>query len=88
VGLNNNDFGWGKDSKKKQEQIERELRGEEEKPNYIRFGFIADPDQIELIKRIAYWRRVNIKDVMAEAIGRYIAEDTDKEELKPIPERG
>lgn len=43
-------------------------------------------DMIQSVERMAYWRRLKIQDVMAEALSVYIA-TVPKEDLKPIPSK-
>lgn len=51
-------------------------------------AFRAAPEQLEIIKRIAYWERLTMKEIMAEAMQDRITKYVKKNgEPKPIPKK-
>ena len=42
------------------------------KPNETRATFIVNEEQLDHIKALAYWERISIKDVLAQAIDSYL----------------
>lgn len=49
------------------------------KPNETRATFIVNEEQLDHIKALAYWKRISIKEVLAQAIHSYLAKQ--KQEL-------
>ena len=55
-------------------------------PGEIRSTYIVRKDQVEKIKRLAYWESVKIKDILIQAIDELINRYESKNgELKEIP---
>lgn len=58
------------------------------KTDETRATFIVREDLLEKLKAIAYWERLNIKDVINEALDRYVgAYERQNGELKDIPKK-
>lgn len=61
--------------------VKRGLKGSE-----TRATFIVDENLVEKLKAVAYWERLNIKDVINDAFQHYIAQfETQNGEIKPVP---
>ena len=58
------------------------------KNDETRATFIVREDLLEKLKAVAYWERLNIKDVINEALDRYVgAYERQNGELKDIPKK-
>jgi len=58
------------------------------KVNETRATFIVNEDILEKVKAIAYWDRVQIKDVVAEALNSYLGNyEKANGPVKPIPNK-
>lgn len=53
------------------------------KPGWSRYTLIARDEYLERIKALAYWDRVDIKEVVDEALGAYLK----GKPFKPIPKK-
>jgi hypothetical protein len=59
------------------------------KNDETRATFIVREDLLEKLKAVAYWERLNIKDVINEALDRYVgAYERQNGDLKEIPKKG
>lgn len=59
------------------------------KNDETRATFIVREDLLEKLKAVAYWERLNIKDVINEALDRYVgAYERQNGELKEVPKKG
>jgi hypothetical protein len=59
------------------------------KTDETRATFIVREDLLEKLKAIAYWERLNIKDVVNEALDRYVgAYERQNGDLKEVPKKG
>ena len=58
------------------------------KNDETRATFIVREDLLEKLKAVAYWERLNIKDVINEALDRYVgAYERQNGDLKDVPKR-
>ncbi len=59
------------------------------KNDETRATFIVREDLLEKLKAVAYWERLNIKDVINEALDRYVgAYERQNGDLKEVPKKG
>jgi hypothetical protein len=59
------------------------------KSDETRATFIVREDLLEKLKAVAYWERLNIKDVINEALDRYVgAYERQNGDLKEVPKKG
>lgn len=59
------------------------------KEEEIRATFIVNETALEKVKAIAYWDRVQIKDVIADALMAYISQyETRNGSIQPVPSKG
>ena len=59
------------------------------KNDETRATFIVRENLLEKLKAVAYWERLNIKDVINEALDRYVgAYERQNGDLKEIPKKG
>jgi hypothetical protein len=59
------------------------------KSDETRATFIVRENLLEKLKAVAYWERLNIKDVINEALDRYVgAYERQNGDLKEIPKKG
>jgi hypothetical protein len=68
----------------KKEEIEVPINQEAqmEKSVNVRATFILDSKQLETIKAIAYWERIQIKNVLEKALNQYIKSYSEEDILK------
>jgi hypothetical protein len=58
------------------------------KNDETRATFIVREDLLEKLKAVAYWERLNIKDVINEALDRYVgAYERQNGDLKSVPKK-
>jgi hypothetical protein len=58
------------------------------KSDETRATFIVREDLLEKLKAVAYWERLNIKEVINEALDRYVgAYERQNGELKEVPKK-
>lgn len=58
------------------------------KNDETRATFIVREDLLEKLKAVAYWERLNIKDVINEALDRYVgAYERQNGDLKDVPKK-
>jgi hypothetical protein len=58
------------------------------KNDETRATFIVREDLLEKLKAVAYWERLNIKDVINEALDRYVgAYERQNGDLKEVPKK-
>jgi hypothetical protein len=58
------------------------------KSDETRATFIVREDLLEKLKAVAYWERLNIKDVINEALDRYVgAYERQNGNLKEVPKK-
>ena len=58
------------------------------KTDETRATFIVREDLLEKLKAVAYWERLNIKDVINEALDRYVgAYERQNGDLKDVPKK-
>ena len=76
----------GKSSKKGNTNTQKKTRKISKKSVLIAKTYKLPQDLIQSMERIAYWRRVKIQDVVAEALKSYIS-SASKDELQVIPNR-
>jgi hypothetical protein len=58
------------------------------KSDETRATFIVREDLLEKLKAIAYWERLNIKDVINEALDRYVgAYERQNGDVKEVPKK-
>lgn len=55
---------------------------------WTRWSLIAKKDRVERLKRLAYWRRKHIKEIVDEAFEQYLVASVQKEELTREPNAG
>ena len=75
----------GKSSKKGNTGTQEKTRKSTKKSVLIAKTYKLPKDLIRSVERIAYWRRVKIQNVVAEALKSYIS-SASKDELKGIPQ--
>jgi hypothetical protein len=58
------------------------------KPTETRATFIVNEEELAKIKALAYWERLQIKDVISAALREYVERyEKQSGELKPVPKR-
>lgn len=56
-------------------------------PDWVRASFIVDPVQLEQVRAVAYWKGRTQREVVAEALRRFIvAYEEQHGKIEPIPE--
>jgi len=54
-------------------------KGKAEKPKEVRATFIIEESQVEMLKAIAFWERIQIKQVLYNAVDLFIKSYSDAE---------
>lgn len=56
-------------------------------PDWVRASFIIDPIQLEQVRAVAYWKGRTQREVIAEALRRFIITYEEQHgRIEPIPE--
>lgn len=58
----------------------------DKRPELVPMTYKLPPEQIEQIRRVAYWRRLQVQEVVSDALAAYLS-NIPKKHLREKPER-